>query len=148
MPVQTAPNDSNRRESVSPANFLDWRRDTAGGSIRDLAAMEWWEANLMGRDEPEHAFGFYVSSSFFAAMGVSPALGRGFLPDEEVVEVVKFETADPDRILVVRATPQTTIEGLAKSSPIEKYAAQQLRLLNDLYPDKEPTAGQPIKIVK
>src|SRR4026208_1115358 len=60
----------------------------------------------------------------------------------------EFETADPDRILVVRATPQTTIESLAKSSPIEKYAAQQLRLLNDLYPDKEPTAGQPIKIVK
>ena len=26
--------------------------------------------------------------------------------------------------------------------------AQQLRLLNDLYPDKEPTAGQPIKIVE
>jgi putative ABC transport system permease protein len=85
MPVQTAPNENDKRESVSPANFLDWRRDTArGDTIRNLAAFDWWEANLMGRDEPEYAMGFRVSASFFAAMGVSPALGRGFLPEEEV----------------------------------------------------------------
>ena len=55
MPVQTVPNEVGKRESVSPANFLDWRRDLEGKSIQDLAAFEWWEANLMGRDEPEHA---------------------------------------------------------------------------------------------
>ena len=86
MPVQTAPNEVGKRERVSPANFLDWRRDTApGGAVRDLAAFDWWEANLMGRDEPEYAMGFRVTSAFFAAMGVSPALGRGFRPEEEVV---------------------------------------------------------------
>jgi predicted Zn-dependent protease len=37
---------------------------------------------------------------------------------------------------------------LAKSSPIEKYPEQVLRLLNDLYPDKEPKPGQLLKIVE
>jgi len=84
MPVQTAPNETGKRESVSPANFFDWRRDLAGGSITHLAAFMWWEPNLMGRDEPEHALGFRVSSDFFAAMGVSPSLGREFHRAEEV----------------------------------------------------------------
>ena len=85
MPVQTYPNEIGKRESVAPANFLDWRRDLEGKSIQDLAAFEWWEANLMGRDEPEHAIGFHVSSRFFDAMGVRPALGRPFLQDEEIL---------------------------------------------------------------
>ena len=82
MPVQTAPNETGRRESVSPANFLDWRRDLSGGPIEHLSAMRWWEANLMGRDEPEHALGFQVSPGFFAAIGTSPAIGREFRSDE------------------------------------------------------------------
>jgi putative ABC transport system permease protein len=84
MPVQTAPNEVGKRESASPANFLDWRRDLASGSIQDLAAFDWWEANLVGRDEPEHAIGFKVTAAFFPAMGVLPAMGRTFVPDEEV----------------------------------------------------------------
>jgi hypothetical protein len=85
MPVQTVPNEIGKRESVTPANFLDWRRDLEGKSIQDLAAFEWWEANLMGRDEPEHALGFHVSSRFFDVMGVRPALGRPFLREEEIL---------------------------------------------------------------
>jgi hypothetical protein len=40
MPVQTVPGEVGNRESVSPANFLDWRRDVEGKSIQDLAAFE------------------------------------------------------------------------------------------------------------
>jgi len=39
------------------------------------------------------------------------------------------------------------IEQLAKGSPILKYPVERLRLLNDLYPDKEPTPGAAIKVV-
>ena len=42
----------------------------------------------------------------------------------------------------------TRIATLAASSPIEKYPAERLRLLNDLYPDREPTPGQWLKIVE
>ena len=69
------------QETVSPANYLDWKRQT---DVFDLmAAVEWWDVNLSGGDEPERVSGFYVTSDFFAALGVEPALGRAFTKDEE-----------------------------------------------------------------
>lgn len=59
----------------------------------------------------------------------------------------EFALAQPTRIELVKATPQTRIKDLAQSSPIRPYPAEQLRLLNDLYPDKEPAAGQMLKVV-
>ena len=60
----------------------------------------------------------------------------------------EFTAAEPDRIRVIQASNQTNIEQLARKSPIKKYPAERLRLLNDLYPDKEPTPGQKLKIVE
>jgi predicted Zn-dependent protease len=60
----------------------------------------------------------------------------------------EFKLAEPNRIRLVRAAAQTRIEDLAARSPIEKYPVERLRLLNDLYPDKEPVAGQRLKIVE
>ena len=59
----------------------------------------------------------------------------------------EFALAEPQRIELMQATPRTRIESLATSSPIRPYPAEQLRLLNDLYPDKEPAPGQTLKIV-
>jgi predicted Zn-dependent protease len=59
----------------------------------------------------------------------------------------EFTAAEPDRIQIVTAGEKTTIEQLARKSPIKKYPTERLRLLNDLYPDKEPTPGQKLKIV-
>ena len=72
-----------RREQVAPANFLDWKRQS--DRIQRLSAFSWWDVNLVGRDEPERVQGFRVSADFFPALGVQPALGRGFLVDEETV---------------------------------------------------------------
>ena len=43
-------------ETVSPANFLDWR---AGGrhASTHLSAMAWWDANLVEREDPERLQG-------------------------------------------------------------------------------------------
>jgi len=60
----------------------------------------------------------------------------------------EFGLAEPYKIRIVRAAQGTRVEDLAKSSPLTEYAEQRLRLLNDLYPDKEPVAGQLIKIVQ
>ncbi|MGH8185906.1 MAG: hypothetical protein ACREUC_05040, partial [Steroidobacteraceae bacterium] len=60
----------------------------------------------------------------------------------------EFAQAEPYKIKTIRATEKTRIADLAKSSPLPKYAAEQLRLLNDLYPDKEPQPGQLIKIIE
>ena len=59
----------------------------------------------------------------------------------------EFQLAQPNRIRVIRATADTRVAVLAEKSPIPKYAAEQIRLLNDLYPDKEPSAGQYVKVV-
>jgi predicted Zn-dependent protease len=60
----------------------------------------------------------------------------------------EFRLAEPNRIRLRKADGATRIATLAASSPIEKYPAERLRLLNDLYPDKEPVAGQWLKVVE
>ena len=79
--AETGPRLDFRRESVSLANFLDWRK--SAGAITHLAAIEWWDANLVDRGDPERLGGFKVSADFFEAIGVRPALGRGFVRDDE-----------------------------------------------------------------
>jgi putative ABC transport system permease protein len=77
----TKPDDIDRRESVSPADYLDMKRQA--DVFERFAIFEWWTANLVGTDEPENVLGFKVSSDFFAAIGVEPAIGRSFRPEEE-----------------------------------------------------------------
>jgi predicted Zn-dependent protease len=60
----------------------------------------------------------------------------------------EFVQAEPDTIRVVRVPQGATIEQLAKNSPIKKYPVERLRLLNDLYPDKQPVPGQKLKVVE
>jgi putative ABC transport system permease protein len=67
--------------TVSPANYLDWRERS-----RSFAQLSAWRApsfNLSGEERPERVEGASVSSDFFAALGVRPAIGREFRRDEE-----------------------------------------------------------------
>ncbi len=68
------------RESVTPADFLDWTRMVA--TTRELTALAWWDPNYSGVDRPEQVHGFHVSPGFFDLMRVQPLLGRAFTPDE------------------------------------------------------------------
>jgi putative ABC transport system permease protein len=78
----TVPDDIDRRNGLTPADFLDMKRQQ---TIFDrFAGFQWWDANIVGRDEPEAVQGFFVSADFFPALGVEPIAGRAFLPDEEV----------------------------------------------------------------
>jgi len=52
------------------------------------------------------------------------------------------------KIKLIRVKSGDTFAALAKHSSIDQFEVSTLRLLNDLYPDGEPTAGQYIKIVK
>ncbi len=64
------------RESVSPANFLDWKEQVR--SYQHVAAFRWWDVNLTGVDDPERLQGYAVSPEFFPLLGMAPELGRGF----------------------------------------------------------------------
>jgi len=79
------------------------------------------------------------------------------LPDQLLFETVesarsltmKERTISSNKeIKLVRAKTGDTFAALAKASSLDKYAEDQLRLINGKYPDGEPVAGQLIKIIQ
>ena len=65
---------------VAPADFLDW--EGRQQSFEAIAAMTVAAADLTGSGEPVRLFGGAVSPRFFNVLGVTPALGRTFSPEE------------------------------------------------------------------
>jgi len=66
---------------VAPANYFDLAAQNQ--SFEGIAAAQYWEPNLTGRDQPEHLRGLKLTAQMFQVLGVSPALGRTFNPDED-----------------------------------------------------------------
>ncbi|HET7841742.1 MAG TPA: ABC transporter permease [Terriglobia bacterium] len=66
---------------ASYPDFLDWR---AQNHVFDgMAAVRTGEFNLVGSRQALHLEGAVVSAQLFSLLGVKPALGRSFLPDED-----------------------------------------------------------------
>ena len=95
----------NVRGSVAPGNFTDWREHNQ--TCEQLVAIEQHYFDLTEGDQPERFAGTRVSEGFFDTLGVKPALGRTFQPEEnqpgrEQVIVLKNSfwqqrfAADPD----------------------------------------------------
>jgi putative ABC transport system permease protein len=53
-------------------------------SFGELAIFEGWQATLTGQAEPERLDGLSVSSEYFDALGVQPAIGRDFEPTDSL----------------------------------------------------------------
>jgi putative ABC transport system permease protein len=81
MLAETGPGLEFRKESISPANFLDWRQQA--DTMTQLTASAWWDANLLEKNDPERVQGARVSADYFDTLGVRPVLGRGFVKDDE-----------------------------------------------------------------
>ena len=76
---------------VRVQDYLEWSRaETAFSAVAALTPAEW---NLTGDGEPERVGGARVSTNFFTALGVPPAHGRMFLPDEQ--------QAGRDRVVII-----------------------------------------------
>ncbi len=69
------------QSSVAYPNFLDWRRE--GRAFADMGTYRTNGFNWTGAGQPEQISGDYVSASLFPALGVTPILGRSFLPEED-----------------------------------------------------------------
>jgi len=67
--------------NVSYPDFTDWREQNR--SFQEMAALSEGSYNLTGIGEPEWLIGRQASASVFAVLGVKPAVGRGFLPEED-----------------------------------------------------------------
>lgn len=52
------------------------------------------------------------------------------------------------RIRVIEARPGDSFARLAKGSPVPNYPERILRLVNDKYPDGEPTPGSKVKLIR
>jgi putative ABC transport system permease protein len=69
------------RDAVRPRHYAAWAADN---DVFDaVAAIASFGAVLGGRGEPERITACRVTRSFFAAMGIEPALGRVFEEDED-----------------------------------------------------------------
>jgi putative ABC transport system permease protein len=64
---------------ISAPDFMSLREQS--GVFTDVAAYTESNATLTGTGEPESLKGLWVSAGFFRVLGVSPVLGRGFVPD-------------------------------------------------------------------
>jgi predicted Zn-dependent protease len=54
----------------------------------------------------------------------------------------------PLTLRIINAPRGMTFADLARNSPLGKNAVSHLRLLNGLYPNGEPAAGQPLKVIE
>ncbi|HXG68897.1 MAG TPA: ABC transporter permease [Blastocatellia bacterium] len=69
------------RNTPAPANYADWKAQNQ--VFEDMAALTWRTYNLTGDGEPEKVSAYAVTANFFPLLGVQPALGRTFLPEED-----------------------------------------------------------------
>ena len=60
----------------------------------------------------------------------------------------ELSLAESRKIKLITAKKGDSFAKLAKNSPLSSHPEEQLRLLNGMYPDGEPTPGQYIKIVE
>jgi predicted permease len=69
------------RMNVAPANLVDYRRENR--SFDDLAAYASTSMTFTHAGTAEQVFGEAVTWNLFPLLGVSPAIGRSFLPAED-----------------------------------------------------------------
>ncbi len=70
------------QEWATPGNFVDWRDSRT--LFAKTAAVQGWLPTLTGVAEAEPLRGEQVTQEYFDVLGVQPALGRIFRPDEDV----------------------------------------------------------------
>jgi putative ABC transport system permease protein len=75
------PNDSATPDSVSPGVFVEWSEQSRAFS--NMAASEGFHYVVSGNGSPELVWGGAASAEWFRVLGVRPAFGRDFLPEED-----------------------------------------------------------------
>jgi putative ABC transport system permease protein len=72
---------ANPHADVSPANWLDWQRESR--TFRRFAAWRSWSFTLTGTGEPRRVNAQQVSSEFFPLLGIAPLLGRTISDEDD-----------------------------------------------------------------
>ncbi|HWB95637.1 MAG TPA: ABC transporter permease, partial [Bryobacteraceae bacterium] len=69
------------RGAISYPNFLDWR--SGNSSFSALAVGRPWAFSMTGRGDAQQVSANFISSGYFAILGVRPLLGREFTEEED-----------------------------------------------------------------
>jgi putative ABC transport system permease protein len=77
---QTNAREGVPREDVAPGNYLDWKERSR--SFSAIGAAEPYSFDLTGDGRPEVLIASLVTDGFFEALGVRPAVGRLFRPED------------------------------------------------------------------
>ncbi|MFZ3333615.1 MAG: ABC transporter permease [Candidatus Acidiferrales bacterium] len=83
MVLNLAPDQTTGWNDVAPADYLDWKKQAQ--TFEEMGATQQQDANFTGKGEPERVAALLASANFFDVVGVPPAMGRPFLPEEEQV---------------------------------------------------------------
>lgn len=70
-----------KASNISPPDFADWKNQNQ--TFEDMTAFVSGGVILSGGNEPERVPALGVTASFLSVLGINPALGRGFLPEED-----------------------------------------------------------------
>jgi len=69
------------RMEASPANYRDWK--SMSTAFEAMSAFRGLSVNLVGQGQPERLEGASVTADLFPMLGVQPALGRSFAPEDD-----------------------------------------------------------------
>ena len=78
---ETNPGAGLTEVAASVPNFQDWQREQS--DFEQLAASENATFNLTGSGEPQRVAAAKITANLIPTLGVAPALGRSFLPEDE-----------------------------------------------------------------
>jgi predicted Zn-dependent protease len=161
--LQVTTEDLNRKGT--PREFFQQRlgvKNARDGADLELDGLAGHTAIAPAADSPfgrrPVRFGviFHGNRAFIVAGAAETDRGMS-AADPEILDTIRsfralgpgqLDRAEPLVIHVVEAGTDTRIEALAADSPLPGDAEQRLRLLNGLYPDGEPGAGELVKVVR
>ncbi len=129
---------SNKNNTVNPQNFADWQ--SRNRSFEKMAATYPFQLtdNLTGDGAPEEVPGNAATLDFFSILGVRPALGRDFLPEDDQAAIIsdglwrRRYGADPHivgRKLIAEKTAVTVVGVLPQDFRFPEVKADIWRLV-------------------
>jgi putative ABC transport system permease protein len=140
-------------DSLAYFTFFELRRAAV---VERIACYRDFGVTLTGGDLPVHLQGMVVSWDLFDLLGVAPALGRGFLPDEEApsarVVVISHEVWQTqfggDRAIVGRSITidgePNTVVGVAPAGFTYPIGRRPIQIWTTLARDASSGTAQPI----
>ena len=146
------------RAQGAPADVLrkavGGARDVAATTINGLAAAT---TTTIVRGYPTRAAVIFLGKNAYLVGGqaktdtaLPPALPLidATIASFHAMSDTERKSVRPLTLRIINAPPGATFAELARTSPLGKNALAHLRLLNGLYPNGEPAAGQALKIIE